>query len=164
MTLPAPTALGATVRYIPTGTRQYVWVATIADPSAPTSSEITAGTDLTGEIAKVSGFVATANTVDVPDAKNLFTAKVPGRSTADNSSLELYVSSTSTDARSLLTAGLNGFIVIFPEGIHTSNKMDVWPVRINSASKPNDIEVGATLMVEFSVTSAPHENLAIPSA
>lgn len=164
MALPAPTALGATVRYIPTGTRQYVWVPTISSKAAPTSAELTAGTDLTGEVAKVSGFVATGNTVDVPDAKNLFTGKVPGRSTADNSSLELYVSSTSTDSRSLLTEGTNGYIAIFPEGIHTGNLVDIWPVRITSASKPNDIEVGATLMVEFAVTSKPAENIAIPTA
>lgn len=162
MAIPNPTALSATVRYIAPGTRKYVWVATIAAPATPTSAEITAGTDLTGQVADASGWTTTSNNVDAPDFGTRFTPKVPGMISADDSSLTFYQSTTSTDVRTLLTRDLKGFIIIFPEGIHTSNTMDLFPVTVSSVSKQQSQTDAAQLQVQFTITSVPLENLAIP--
>lgn len=164
MALPAPTALAATTRYSIFGTRKFTWVPTIASKAAPTSAELAAGTDLTGQVSAVSGFTLSRASIDVPDAASEFTAKIPGRSSSDSSSITVYASSTSTDARTLLVQDTNGYIVIYPEGINTSCTCDVFPVRISATSKPNDIESSGQLEVMFEVTSKPVLNITIPTA
>jgi hypothetical protein len=162
MALPSPTLLASTTRYIPAGVRRYLWVPTIAVKAVPTSAELSAGTDLTGEVAAVSGFMTTSDTVDAPDAGSRFTAKVAGRITADDSSLTLYNSQNSTDARTLLTRDLTGFVVICHEGIVTGGKCDVFPVKITGVPKAEDLEAAATMEVQFVITSVPAENIAVP--
>lgn len=164
MALPNPSAIAGTSRYIPAGVRKYVWVPSLASKSAPTSAELTAGTDLTGEVASVSGFMTTSATVDAPDAGSRFTSKTAGRITADNSSLTVYCSTTSLDARSLLTRDLAGFVAIFPEGIAAGGTVDIYPVKVIGTPKSEDIEANATIEVQFVITSTPVENLAIPTA
>lgn len=158
--------LNSTTRYIPPGTRQYYWVDTIADKSAPTRTELDAGIDLTSETASVEGFQVTSESVDTPDYNSRFTSKVPGMTSADDSSATLYMSQDSDDARSELERGDNGFFVIFPEGDDEGANgatMDVFPVRISAVSKQNAMEDPAQMQVQFTVTSEPEENIDVPS-
>lgn len=164
MALPTPTALSTTSRYIPAGVRKYVWVPTLSSKSAPTSAELTAGTDLTAEVASVGGFMTTSTVVDAPDAGSRFTSKTAGRITADDSNLTIYASTSSSDVRSLLTRDLAGFVAIFPEGIHTGGTVDIFPVKVIGVPKSEDIEANATIEVQFVVTSIPVENIAIPTS
>jgi hypothetical protein len=167
MALPAPTALGATSRYIPAGVRRFTWVPTIAVKATPTSAELAAGTDLTGEIAGdgITGFATTSATVDAPDYGTRFTPKIPGLITSDDSSIKTYLSSNSTDARSLLTRDLAGFVVIYPEGIVTGGKCSVFPSKVTTFMI-DEVPAGdpATGTAQFAITSTPVENIAIPTA
>jgi hypothetical protein len=164
MALPNPTPLGATERYMVAGTRKISWVPTIASKASPTLTELNAGTDLSSEYQAVSGFNVTGNDIEVPDAGSDYTSKIPGRTTTDDSSITFYADLGADDVRSLLTRSLAGFVVIYPEGIVSGGKMDVWPVRVKSVSKQQDIEAAGMIEVAFSVTSKPSENIAIPSA
>jgi hypothetical protein len=160
------TPLGSTVRYIPDGTRQYYWVPTIASKAAPTRAELNAGTDLTGELAEVSGFTVTSDQVDAPDLGTRFTAQVKGRIKAADSSMMIYLSETSVDARTLLTRDTTGFIVQFPEGDDeglSTAVMDVFPVTISSASTVTKFGDVAQLDVGFTITSEPVTNVAVPA-
>lgn len=164
MALPAPTALSATSRYALFDTRKYTWVPTIASQSAPTVSELSAGTDLSGEIQSVAGFTVSTNMIDVPDAGSDYTSQIPGRTTTDASSLTFYADLTADDVRTLFTRDLAGYVVIYPEGIVTGGTMDVWPVRVTSVSKSNDIEAAGQIVVSFSVTRKPTVDVSIPTA
>lgn len=161
------TALSSATRYFPVGTRQYYWVASISDKTAPTRTELDAGTDLTGEIASVAGFTTTSNPVDVPDLASRFTGQVPGMITADASSLTLYLSSDSDDIRSILTRDTAGFIVQFPEGDDDGASgtltMDVFPVKVSSASKDTTTTDPGQITISFTITSEPAENVDVPS-
>src|SRR4051812_50064985 len=110
------TPITATSRYIPPGTTRYYWVATIANKNSPTRSELNAGSDLTAEIASVSGFATNSDQQDTPDLGSRFVSKIPGRITADDSSITLYMSSTSSDVRTLLPRDTAGVVWIFPQG------------------------------------------------
>src|SRR4051812_7056165 len=112
----AATPITSSLRYIPPGTRHYYWVPTIAVKASPTRSELNAGTDLTGEIEAVAGFTVESVQVDTPDLLNSFIAKIPGRTQSADSSITMYSSSNSVDARTLMPRGTTGFIVAFPEG------------------------------------------------
>ncbi|MEI5520658.1 hypothetical protein WB388_08590 [Streptomyces brasiliscabiei] len=157
------TPISASTRYIPPGTRQYYFVPSIAAKSAPLRAELDAGTDLTGEVAEVSGFQTTSESTDTPDLGSRFTSKIPGRITADDSSITLYASEDSQDVRQLLPRDTAGFVVQFPEGDVAGRTMDVFPVKVSSAPKETSIEDPGKIMVQFTVTSEPAENLTVPA-
>lgn len=164
MALPNPTALTATERYPVFGIRKYTFCPTIVSKAAPSVSELTAGTDLSGEVQAVAGFNVTTNMIDVPDAGSDYTSKIPGRTSTDDSSLTFYTDLGASDVRTLFTRGDTGFVVIYPEGIVTGGTLDVWPVTVTAVSKPNDIEAAGMITVSFSVSSKPAVDVAIPTA
>lgn len=156
------TPISASARYIPPGTTQYYWVTSIANKAAPTRPELDAGTDLSGEISAVAGFATTSNQVDTPDLKSRFTSKIPGLIDAGDSSITMYASSDSTDARQLMQRDDTGFIVIFGEGDVAGNLMDVYPVKVSSQAKQRGAADPSTIQFQFTITSEPAENVTVP--
>jgi hypothetical protein len=159
----AATPISASSRYIPPGTRQYYYVPSIANAASPTRVELDAGTDLTGEVADVSGFQTSSDSTDTPDLKTRFTPKIPGRITADDSSITMYASSDSQDVRQLLPRDTDGFIVQFPEGDAEGLTCDVFPVKVAAAPKATDVEDPAKIEVQFTITAEPQENVTVPA-
>jgi hypothetical protein len=158
----APTPLSATLRYIPPGTRKIYWVTTIATYTSPTRVELDAGVDLSAEISEMSGFSVTSDSVDTPDLSSRFTSKIPGRITADDSSMSFYASSNSSDVRTVLPRDTTGFVVILPEGDVTGQKMDVFPAKVASAAVDTAMEDPGKINIQFTVTRVPAQNVAIP--
>ena len=159
-----PTPLTATVRYIPPGTRRIYWLTTIASyTTAVTRAEINAGTDLTNEIAEMSGFSVTSDSTDTPDLSTRFTAKIPGRITADDSSISFYASSTSADVRSVLPRDTAGYVIILPEGDVPTQKCDIFPAKVASTAVDTALEDPEQINVQFTVTRIPALNITIPA-
>ena len=159
----APTKLNVTTRYIPPGSRKYYYVPTIATQSSPTRSEMNAGTDLSDQIADVSGFTVTSDQVETPDLASRFTGKIPGRITADDSSLTFYASSNSNDVRLVLPRDTSGFIIVLPEGDIPTQRMDVFPVKVSATAVDGSVEDPGRVIVNFSITSIPSQNVVIPA-
>jgi hypothetical protein len=166
MALPTPLTLTASVRYFKAGTTRYIFVPTLVSKAAPTLAEVSAGTDLTSEVVagSVNGFNTSSEKLDVPDAGTRFTSSIPGRITSDDSAMTFYASSTGTDARGTFSLGLNGYMLICHEGLVTSAKCDVFPVRVGSVSPEQDTEDSGKITVTFFVTSAPAAGVPIPVA
>ncbi|WP_432169052.1 hypothetical protein [Streptomyces sp. 1222.5] len=156
------TPIAPTTRYIPPGTTRYYWVVSISNYNAPTRSELNAGSDLTAEISAVSGFATNSDQQDTPDLGSRFTGKIPGRITADDSSITMYASSNSSDARTLMPRDSAGYIVILPEGDVTGQKMDVFPVKVTGVPKSRDVENPAGMTFQYAITKIPAENVTIP--
>lgn len=159
-------ALPLSVRYASFDTTVVHFLPTIAAATLiPTRAEVTAGTDLTGEISDVSGFSVTGNDIDAPDLKSEFVGKVPGRTMSEDSTLTFYASENSVDVRTILTYKLIGFIVLMHGGDVQTRKMDVYPVRVRSVGKTISVSDSlATIVVGFSVTREPALNVAVPVA
>lgn len=157
------TPLTPSSRYIPPGTSRYYWVPSIATITAPSRAELDAGTDLTGEVADVAGFSQSSDQVDTPDLKTRFTSKIPGRISAADSSLTLYASSNSVDARTLMPIDAVGFVVCFAEGDVAGHKCDVYPVKVSSPEKQRNVDDPSKIVFNYSVTSQPAENVTVPS-
>lgn len=158
--------LAASTRFTNFGNTVVHFLPTIASATgAATRAEITAGTDLTGEISDVSGFSVTGSTIDAPDLKSTFVSKVRGRTSSEDSSLTFYASENATDVRSVLPFETTGYIVIMQAGdVPTTGKMDVYPVQVNSVSKT--ISVGddlARIVIGFAITKQPFMDVAIPA-
>jgi hypothetical protein len=156
------TPIASTSRYIPPGVTHYYWVPTISNYLSPTRAELNAGTDLTGEVSAVSGFATSSDQQETPDLGSRFVSKIPGRIQAEDSSITMYASSTSSDARTLMPRDTTGFVVILPEGDVTGQKMDVFPVKVTSVPKSRDVENPATMVFQFAITKIPAENVTIP--
>ncbi|MGH3096945.1 MAG: hypothetical protein ACRDMV_13220 [Streptosporangiales bacterium] len=154
-------------RYLPSGVRQYYWVDTIADISAPIRSELDAGTDLTAELADMGGFTVSSKPVDAPDLASRFTSKVPGMIEADDSSLNIYLSKEGgSDVRTLLPRDTEGYIVVFPEGDDSSSgskTLDVFPVTVSEQSLQPDFDKPGVVVIGFTVTAEPKQNIVIPA-
>lgn len=156
------TPISPTTRYYAVGTRKFYWVTTISNKAAPSRGELNAGIDLSGEVAIVDGFTKASDTVDAPDYGTRFVSTIPGRIKADNSKLTMYATANSADVRAIITQDTNAFVVIFPEGDVAGRKMDVWPMRVLSVSKPTSDGDPAQIVIEFAPTSEPAMDVTVP--
>ncbi|GAA4626608.1 hypothetical protein GCM10023196_035540 [Actinoallomurus vinaceus] len=158
------TPISASSRYVNVNTTVVYWVPTIANKNSPTRSELNAGTNLVGENSAASGWTVKTDLVETPTMANRFTPKIPGRIQADDSSLTMYMDLGGTDARALMPADTNGFIVWCDGGDVTGRKMDVYPVRVASHSKPRSTEAkeAATVEIMYAITDQPAEYVTIP--
>jgi hypothetical protein len=156
-------AITPSVRYVRFGLTKVVFAPAVANVLAPTRAEINAGTDLSGEVESVSGFQVTSNFIETPDLATAFTGKLAARTTADDSSITMYASSTSVDVRSLLPRGTTGFILWFDEGDVAGKKYDIYPITVGSAPKDRDLEAAARIIINVAITRTPTENATVPA-
>lgn len=159
----AASPLTASTRYFDPEITKVYFVATIADKSAPTRTEIDAGTDLSGEIADLSGWVVTGEAIQTPDLGSRFTSTIPGRIQAEDSSLTFYSDESGSDVRSVLPRDTAGYILWLDGGDVTGNKMDVFPVRVLSVGKQRSTSEAARVQVQFSITAEPAEDVDVPA-
>lgn len=169
MALPNPPALTQTGPvYVGFATKQYVVVPTISNQAAPTLAEVNAGKNVSFQTASVTGFDTSVASLDVPRLGTNFTSNMPGRETANASSMTFYLSQTgpSDDVRSVaqLLQNATGYLLIFNEGIVTGGMMDVWPYRVGAVSISQDPEVVAVATVDFNIWKPPTKYVTVPTA
>jgi hypothetical protein len=131
----------ASERYFARGTSVCRFLTTIASLSTgPTRAELTAGTNLSGEIAEIDGWNVESGSIETPDLASEFTSSIPGSTSAED------------------------YIVWMDGGDVEDYLMDVFPVRVASQGKTrtNDDEA-AKVAINFAITREPVENLAIPA-
>jgi hypothetical protein len=143
-----------------------IFLPTIAAANlAATRAEIDAGTDLSNEIADLSGWTIASGTIDTPDLGNRFTRQISGRTTAEASSLTMYADKKGVDAREILPRDTVGFIVFMDGGDVPADPMDVFPVSVSSLGKVRSTgDQAGQLTINFSITGIPAEDLPIPAA
>lgn len=159
------TPIAAVNRYWPVGTTKWIWVPTIANYTvAITRAEINAGTDLSGEVADLSGWTVSSNQIDTPDVNSRFRAKIPGPIEAEDSSLTLYADPSGTDVRQLLPRDTSGYVVRMDGGDVAGRKCSIFPVKVASQNKlmGTDEEAGR-IEISFTITRIPAEDLTIPA-
>ena len=153
----------AAIRYTRPELSDTYWVLTIANIAAPTRAELNAGTNLANDIASVTGFTVEGTTLDAPDQGHKFTAQVSHRINAGDSSLACYASNNSVDVCGLIHRDDVGYIVMLDEGDVAGRKMDIYPVKCKSVSKPRDNEAVPVITVAFAITSTPQVDVTIPA-
>lgn len=172
MALPTPTALAAVAGYIPSGTRRMIWVTTIANKNAPTSVEITAGSDISNVVSDSAGWSAAADTVTQNNLGTRWPTQIPGMFTPDDSSVTLNMALTGSDAALALfddgiatgSAPTSGFMVIAYAGLVTGGKLRVFPAQVKAVSTSTAPGDPATATVGFVLTIPPSGFLTVPTA
>lgn len=157
-------------RYIRRGVSKFYFLPTVAGytsagTGAPTSGELSGGTDLTGQIAGVDGWQLTVNQVATPDMATDFDSSIPGTKAADASSFDFYEDDTTATIETLLPTGTSGYIYIQRKGAGTAKtkSCDLFPVRVGSKTPMYSADnEPAKFKVTFTVTSKPSLDTAPP--
>lgn len=162
--MPTP-SITASTRYFDRGTTKVYYLPTVAATNlTPTRAEMDAGTNLSLEVAEISGWTVSAEQIDTPALATVFTGNIPGPTSASDSAITFYASSNSVDARTLLPRGTSGYIMWLDGGDVAGNKADVFPVRVRSNAKMRSLgNEAAKIEVQFSVTNTPGENVTVPA-
>lgn len=168
MVQPAPTVLPELDTFMTAPTRPIWFVPTIADKTAPTKTELDAGTDVSAQVVRggIAGFMVTQANIEAGNAGSDVVPQSAGLTTMGDSSIKFYCAPTGPDddVRSLLTFNLKGFIVFPTEGNEAGGHMDVWPVRVKRPMLPQDTDALAQVEIPFAITSLPVTGIAIPTS
>jgi hypothetical protein len=153
-------------RFMRKGRTKVFFIPAAAAPAALTVAEITAGDELTPELAEMNGFTFSNSPIMVPDMDNAYTSQIGGEDTAAESSLTFY-EKTGGDAanpiRVALAKDTPGFVVIVPEGLAgatpaAGDDYEIWPAVVTSNARTYTVaNEAAQYAVSFSITSPPSE-------
>ncbi|MER7126742.1 hypothetical protein [Micrococcus luteus] len=157
------TPITPATRFFRPGTTKCYWVPSISNKAAPTRSELNAGSDLSKDVADISGWMVSGAKIDTPDLNSRFVSNIPGLTSAGDSSITFYASDTGSDVRALMPRDASGFIVWMDGGDVAGRKMDVYPARVLSVGKVRSMGAeAARLTIQYAVTSEPAEDVTIP--
>lgn len=163
MSSPNPTPLALIQRFYIVGVTDVAFFPTIANKNTPTVAELTAGTLLTKHVRAIDGFQLETGDVDANDISDDFENTISGRSSVGDASLLIYGSKTGlNDARSLLAAGIRGFIGLAPGGLKTASKFDLFPVQVKPHGKVYDDSAAFHMRFAFNVYEKPAIDVTVP--
>ncbi|MFE6228907.1 hypothetical protein [Cellulosimicrobium sp. NPDC057862] len=158
-------ALPATDRFFQPEISKVLFALAIANPAAITRAEITAATDLTNEIADMSGWNVASSQINTPDLGNRFVSTITGRTQADNSTLTVYADLTGDDARKVLPRGTKGFLIFADGGDVEDQPCDIFPIEVASVGKVRSTgDQAFQLTIGFAIKKPPFEDVPLPAA
>lgn len=160
-----PTLLPTSERFFaPEISKVWLVPAVVAVDGIPTRTEIEAGTDLTDEIADLSGWLQASGSIATPDLGHRFIGSIPGRKTIADSSITFYASPDGEDVRTVLAEGQNVFVVFADGGDTATFPADCYPARVASIGKVRSTGDNAfQLTVTFTVTHPPVVDFQLPA-
>lgn len=159
-------------RYHSSNKAKVVFAPAVASLSAPSRAEITAGTVLTvagstayAGLIEDAGWETAASDIAVPDVGTDFDGTIPGRQAASSATMKFYDDDASNTIRTALAEGTSGYVIRFPQGDSTGERIEVWPVRVSTIndSAITSANEAKTFMVQFSVTSEPNKSATCPA-
>jgi hypothetical protein len=159
------------------------FVTAVAAKAAPTVTELTGGTDLTGFLTR-DGLKtpATGNTVDISDASSLFNSTAPGSYGGDAAELTCYRDTLGTNdtAWTALERGTIGFLVVAragwgqsaTTGIGTNDgtptaadRCEVYPVTVISRAMNDTADNEASKFTcSLAITAEPADDAVVATA
>lgn len=147
------------------GVSKILFLPAVADTDAPTTLEITAGEDLTPQIAEIGGFNFSANPITTPDLSTTFDTQIPGPDSTDTSTLTFYDDDAEDTIRTTLDKGTRGYLLFQPYGGGSGDRAEVW--RVESLGVNDEWSTGneaARFAVSFAILEPPVQDAVNPAA
>lgn len=142
-----------------------IWVCPTVAGASPTSTELTAGTDISGYIAAINGFGLTNSPIATPDLGTSFNSQIEGEDTIADSSLGVYDDDTDDALRTLLAKGTEVCLVLMPYGNVPAKRCEVWKVKSTGFNDQWGMDAAAAqATVSFAVTATPNQAGTVPAA
>lgn len=161
-----PTPVPVSERYFAVEISKAYFLPAIADAATgiPTRAEITAGTDLTDEIADLSGWQQTSGSIAIPDFGHRFVGSIPGRKSVADSTITFHADLAGVDIRSVLAEDQTGFVVFADGGDVPTYLADAFPVRVSAVGKVRSTgDSGFQIVISFTITKLPAVDFALPA-
>lgn len=124
-----------------TGRVRVTWVTSISDTSAPSVSELNAGTAIESKLVAIEGFTPTYNEIDTAKVNDTFDTKSVGSGSYSNSALVIARDDSSdTVATTLIAAEFtSGYLVMrldesADNAWGASDNVEVYPVTLGRAA------------------------------
>ena len=158
-------------RFIPSGVVKVVLAPAVAGTS-PTRAEINAGVVVAapGTVADegliaLNGFESATQNVAVPDASSTFTATIPGRTEANEASMEFYDSDASHTVWTALAENAEKYVLKMPYGDVAGRMLEVWKVRVGARNRSavNAENNAATVTYTVGISQPPVKDATIPA-
>lgn len=163
MALPSPTVAPVLSGEILQGKLSALWVPTVTTITAPTSAELSAGTEYKNQIAGLDGFAPSGSVVDFPNAGSRAIPNIPGTFSLGEGTITFNLSKViaTTDARATFNDGTDGvsaqttgYWYFIPEGIALNAKMRGFACTVSSAVPSTALDAPKTMPVVFSIQQA----------
>lgn len=157
-------------RYVPEGTMEVWFVATVADADAPTAAELNAGVDLTGFSVGDLDMPFEGSTADAADLSSRFNKTVPGDYGGQEGSSSFHKDKVQANdtAWTTLVRDLEGYLAVAPRGLATKSTwaigdyVDLWPIKVLSRSLNAQARNTSTrFTVKFAITDEPTEDFEV---
>lgn len=156
-------------RYVPEGTVEFYWVTTLADYTAPTSTELNAGVDLTAFMAGDMVLPFGGQTADAADLSSRFNKTVPGDIGGDAGTFTIHKEKAAADdtAYTTLPQGTIGFIAVATRGLAAAGTWaiadvaDIWPAEVIANEIVYARNTSLRAAVEVAITDVPEEDFAL---
>ena len=155
-------------RYATPGKSEAHWVITIADPAAPTATELNAGVDLTGFTRALPSVPRALNTVDIANLSSKYEARQVGTRGGDVLGWTVFRDDTTDTAVETLTEDTAGFMVLARKGLAApgtfaiADKVDVYPATVGSQADTSPGRNDADMQdVSLVATADPTRDFAI---
>jgi len=155
------------MHYFRRGKSKALFVPTIASQAAPTTAELTAGTDLSKAVTAIENFDTSTAKISQAVLAYVQNLQENGEQTFGDASMTLLEddgaaggdSAFYAAAYTALAENATGYIVLAPGAITAGKKVEVWPVTIgaNNRQWTLDNEM-AKYQVAFAVTTPPTKN------
>lgn len=156
-------------RVIGAGVLELFYVPTLTDYTAPTTTQLNAGTDLTGFLT--DGGLSTpfdGSIVDIGDMSSKFNKTAAGTFGGNPLTLEFYRDDAADTAWTTLARGVTGYIALARFGLATpgtfavADVVDVWPIEVVTRNPADVVRNEAQrFSVECAVTNVPAEDYAL---
>ncbi|GAA4849743.1 hypothetical protein GCM10023403_10670 [Pseudonocardia benzenivorans] len=157
-----PSQITAYARFYQPGTSKFYFLASVVNYLSPTRIELDASLDFTRQVSGVDGWGVKRDQIETPDYASLFTKKIGGRTSVDDSSFTLYQAKNGADGSATFQQDVTGTIVICWGGDVTGYKMDSFPVSVLSVQTMPSDKDASQQQVTFSITDTPGLRIAIP--
>lgn len=154
-------------RYVPEGTMEVWYVATVADPLAPESTELAAGVDLTKFCVGDLNLPFEGQTADSADLSSRFNKTVEGDfgGAAGSNTFHKEKESADDTAWSTLPRGTAGYLAVAFRGLATpgtwaiGDSVDLWPIQILSRAMAQQARNTSTrFAVNIAIPDVPTED------
>lgn len=146
-------------RLIADGEVKMQWAPTVADMTAPTAAEITAGDEITSFISSLETPLE-GSAPDASDVSSAFNKTVAG-TYGGSVSAEMYRDDTDDDAFAMFPRNTTGYLIIRRFGgsdvdFAAADEVEVWHLRVITRSPSNiDRETVQSFNVQFATLSEP---------
>lgn len=152
------------MKFFRRGISEIVFAPAVADPTAPTRTEMTAGEVLTPEVAAIAGFQLSNAPIPVPNLRTRFTPTITGEDTVADSTITFNDDDVSETIRTALAKDTTGFLIMLPYGDIAAKRCEVWAVTVTGFNDEWSLDnTSAKAVAGFAVNEVPEQEGVVPA-